>query len=140
MKRFTLRLLVGNLGWNRFVTARPEAPLAQQRAASAIRNALLDDDVENCIGMEEIRALTAAVTGNPQTQLNAAAALANACATRKQSRDYLHSVGGMGALAADILMYQRDYDKHQHPQQCNTELHQQSETRVSGTLQIEKLS
>ena len=79
------------------------SPLAQQRAASAIRNALLDDDVENCIGMEEIRALTAAVImGTPQTQLNAAAALANACATRKESRDYLHSVGGMGALAALI--------------------------------------
>ena len=79
------------------------SPLAQQRAASAIRNALLDDAIEQYTGVEQIRALVASVVmGTPHTQGNAAAALANVCATRRKARDDLNSVGGMGALAALI--------------------------------------
>jgi serine/threonine protein kinase len=79
------------------------SPLAQQRAASATRNALLDDEVEQHVGLPEIQALVAAVImGTPHTQSNAAAALANVCSTRKQARDNFNAAGGMGALAALI--------------------------------------
>jgi len=79
------------------------SPLAQQRSASAIRNALLDDEMEQHAGLAEIQALVGGViVGTPQTQSNAAAALANVCATRSQARDYLKAAGGMGALAALI--------------------------------------
>jgi hypothetical protein len=77
------------------------SPLAQQRAASAIRNALLEDENERHMGLAEIQALVAALTtGTPTTQGNAAAALANVCATQKQMRDYVNLTGGIGALAA----------------------------------------
>jgi len=79
------------------------SPLAQQKAASAIRNALLDDEMEQHTGLEEIQALVAAVvSGTSKTQSNAAAALANVCSTRKQARVDLNAAGGMGALAALI--------------------------------------
>jgi serine/threonine protein kinase len=79
------------------------SPLAQQRSASAIRNALLDDAMEQHAGLAEIQALVGGVImGTPQTQSNAAAALANVCATRAQARDHLKAAGGMGALAALI--------------------------------------
>jgi len=61
-----------------------------------------DDEMEQHTGLEEIRALVAAVvSGTLQTQSNAAAALANV-STQKQERVDLNAAGGMGALAAHI--------------------------------------
>jgi len=78
------------------------SPLAQQRAASAIRNALLDDELEQHTGLDEIRSLVASVVmGTSPTQSNAAAALANVC-TGRRARCDLNSAGGLGALAALI--------------------------------------
>ncbi|KAJ1485892.1 hypothetical protein T484DRAFT_1791885, partial [Baffinella frigidus] len=77
------------------------SPLAQHRAAAAMRNALLDERNDVKVIEADVAVLCAAVVmGTPPTQANAAAALGNVCCTSGAGRTYVLTTSGKLAQSA----------------------------------------